>query len=397
MSVSALFLAPTKSLYAEAVVKYTLFLTLRCNLACDYCYVRKAKAFMPLEVADLAVKFALSHTPQSEDVEIGFFGGEPLLAFPLLKEITSRIESHPQYDPKRVKLSITTNGTLVTAEILDFFGRHRIAMCISCDGPPAIQDRHRHFADGAGSSRRVEEAIRMSLAAQGRVVINAVFGPGTLSAMPETLEYFSSLGVRQVHFSPDFSAKWTENDAQKVPDVYQALADRYMKYYREGRPHFISLLDNKITVMLRGGYQKTEKCRMGEGEFAFSPTGQIYACERLAGVDAENHVVGTVNGLVQIGALPNHFAPGAAANESCLQCSVRDYCVHWCGCSNYFMSGYYNRVSPFLCMSERTALRLATRIFQTLETELGPIFLHHLGKQDVRWASDPASCLAHPV
>lgn len=351
---------------------------------------------MPLEIADRAIDFAFSHTPPEEDIEIGFFGGEPLLAFPLLFEITHRIKSRPHFNPERVKFSITTNGTLLTPAIAAFLYQHRVGVTISCDGPPSLHDRFRHTADGRGTSQRVEEAIRMVLAVQGRVTVNAVYGPETLTSMPETLEYLSSLGVRQLHFNPDFSAKWSEADIAKIPEAYGALAQQYIQYYREGRPHFISLIDNKITVMLRGGYQSTEKCRMGEGEFAFTPSGQVYPCERLASADGEKHVIGNVTNLVQIGALKNHFAQGAATNESCLRCSVKDYCIHWCGCSNYFMSGYYNRVSPFLCTSEQTALRLASEVFQALEPEFGAVFLKHLGKESAQCSSD-LGCHSSPA
>lgn len=377
-------------------MRYTLFLTQRCNLACDYCYVRKTPSVMPMEVASRAIEFAFSHTPLDEDIEIGFFGGEPLLEFPLLQELTRRIEAHSQFDAARVKFSITTNGTLMTAAIVSFLDLHGIAITISCDGPPAIQDRFRHSADGTGSSRRVEEAIRLILAARGRVTINAVYGPETLPSMPEMLAYLSALGVRQVHFNPNFSAKWGQQDVDRVPEIYATLAHQYIRYYREGRPHFISLIDNKITVMLRGGYQRTEKCRMGEGEFAFMPSGQVYPCERLAGEAPDIHVIGKVTNLVQIGSLQNHFASGTPANEPCLQCSLKEYCVHWCGCSNYFMTGYYDRVSPFLCVSEKTALRLATEVFQTLESEFGSVFMKHMGKEGARCISDPV-CLALPA
>jgi uncharacterized protein len=360
-------------------MKYTLFLTRRCNLACHYCYVGKVADRMSPQVAGRVINFAFENTPASEDIEIDFFGGEPLLEFPLLKEITFNLEADPRYDPRRVKVGLATNGTLLTLEMLEFFKRHCIGMTISCDGPPPIQDSHRPLADGSGSSRLVEQSILSAVSVLGRVPLNAVFGPDTVEHLARTVEYFSSLGVRQIFLNPDFSARWTEKDVEKVPQSYRAVADAYMQYYREGRPHFISLLDHKITIMLRRGHQPLDKCRMGKGEFAFTPPGDVYPCERLAASDPHSHVVGKVGDFVNIGPLRDHFAPGPPVNVSCLACGIREYCVHWCGCSNYFMTGYYNRVSPFLCMSEQTSLRLAAEIFQTLELELGPTFVRHFG------------------
>jgi uncharacterized protein len=364
-------------------MKYTLFLTQRCNLACDYCYVGRTSASMTLEVAKGIVDFALRNTPRSEDVDLGFFGGEPLLEFRLLEAITSYVESRPGHDPHRVKLSVVTNGTLLTEEIALFMRRHRVAMTVSCDGPPAVHDRSRHRLGGGKSSALVEKGIRTALAVLERVPVNAVYRPDTLESLPAVVDYLSALGVRQIYLNPDFSAAWTEEAVARVPEVYQAVADRYLRFYREGRPHFISLIDSKITVMLRGGYQPLERCRMGTGEFAFDPSGRVFPCERLVSKAPDEHAIGAANDLVQVGPLRDHLAPGPPINGSCAACGVRDYCVNWCGCSNYFMTGFYNRVSPFLCTSERTLLQLAASIFGTLESELGPTFADHLGGKGV--------------
>src|ERR1017187_1146382 len=117
-------------------MKYTLFLTHRCNLACDYCYVSKSSDCMSLSVAQRVIDFAFQNTPPADDIEIGFFGGEPLLEFPLLRDVTRIVRSHPSFDPCRVNLSLTTNGTLLTPEIVEFLGEHEVLTTISCDGRP---------------------------------------------------------------------------------------------------------------------------------------------------------------------------------------------------------------------------------------------------------------------
>ena len=360
-------------------MKYTLFLTHSCNLACEYCYVGKAQARMSVEDARKAIDFAFANTPNDEEINIGFFGGEPLLEVSLLTELTAMIESHPRYESARVKLGLVTNGTLVTREILRFIADHRIALTISCDGPPDIHDRYRRDVNGNPTSSVVEESIRLALEMLGSVSVNAVYGPSTVSDLPRTVDYFSSLGVRHIYLNPDFSAKWTPLSVAEIPEAYRQVAEKYMEYYREGRPHYISPLDGKITVILRGGYQPLERCRMGKGEFAFSASGRVYPCERLVSADPDEHEIGTLKGGVQIGPLRKHYAQGSCINEPCTTCGLRDYCATWCGCSNYFMTGYYNRVSPFLCVSEKTWIRLSLLVIKTLESELGPTFIEHVG------------------
>jgi uncharacterized protein len=206
-----------------------------------------------------------------------------------------------------------------------------------------------------------------------------VYRPETIKCLPQTIRYFSSLGIRQINLNPDFSVSWAAEDIETVPVIYGEVGELYKSYYREGRPHYISLIDSKITVLLRGGYQPLEKCRMGTGEFAFTPSGHVFPCERLVGGDPETHAIGKTNRLVTLGPVRDHLASGAPINTPCLSCGLKEYCVNWCGCSNYFMTGSYNRVSPFLCASERSSIELAFQIFTQLESELGPTFTDHLG------------------
>ena len=359
-------------------MKYTLLVTQRCNLECDYCYIGKGPSRMSVDVATRVVDFAFRRTPQSEKIEIGFFGGEPLLELPLIEEIACLVRSQPGYTPERVGLTVVTNGTPVTVRALDLLCRHDIALGISCDGPPDLQDRHRRFRDGRGTGARVEAAIRQALERFPAVMVNAVYGPDTVRELPRSVEYFARLGVRQIYLSPDFSANWSRHDLDALDAVYAAVGERYAAYYQEGVPRFVSLIDSKIAVLLRQGYHPLERCRMGRGEYAFTPAGDIYPCERLVGSGGEEHRIGNVFEGFQVERMLCHVAPDGPVNRECLTCGLRKYCMNSCGCSNYFGSGYYNRVSPFGCASEKASIRAALEVFKTLESS-GVAFYDHMG------------------
>lgn len=367
--------------------RYTLCTTLRCNLACDYCYVTKCNQTMTLDTGRRSVDFIFRHATPGNNIEIGFFGGEPLLEFEVLKDITAIIEDHPAYDPARVRFAITTNGTIFSDAIGAFLHEHEFKTCISCDGPPHVQDLFRHTSVGRSTAETVERTLIDAQRAIPLVLVNAVYRPQTLQYLPEALDYFSGLGLRRIFFNPDYSAPWTRLEAEELPAIYRSLADRYVNWYLAQDPHFVSLLDAKITVLIRRGYHPLERCQMGTGELTITPDGGLYPCERLIGSGGPGpHRIGTVAEGIDLSRLAGRCSPGGALNSECSACSMKDYCMNWCGCSNVFMTGYYNRVGPFLCASERAAIQVALEVFTTLERRLGPVFLHHLAGEP-QWNS----------
>ncbi len=360
-------------------MKYIFCITQKCNLKCGYCYIGKKNISMSLDVAEKIIDFIFTRTPPQEMLDIGFFGGEPLLEFELIRSITSMIKSHRHYDAERVVLSVVTNGTVFSEEIAEFIDAEGIDFCISCDGPPSAQDRFRRFRNGGKTSAIVEDTIRKAVNIFPTVMVNAVYTPDTLSLLARTVDYFRSLGLRRLFLSPDFSAVWSAEDIEILEREYACIAEKYIASHLQGDPYFINIIDNKITVFLRGGYQASERCRMGTGELAFAPTGNIYGCERLIGDDnGSPHCLGNIAVGTDVNLSKCHSKSGGEFNVECLECGIKDYCMNWCGCSNYFSSGYYNRVGTFLCASERAAVKTAYDVFQKLEKEPGNHFVEHL-------------------
>jgi uncharacterized protein len=360
-------------------LKYTLCVTQRCNLNCAYCYVRKTTATMDIATASRILDFIFQHAPASRTIEIGFFGGEPLLEFDLIKNIASLISNHPAYSQDRVSLTLTSNGTVFSDTIARFLREYKVKFCVSCDGPPPVQNLFRRDTEGHGSAARVERTLRSAVLDLPAVLVNAVYHPQTFRYLPETVEYLSGLGLRQIYLNPDFSAAWTRSEADELAAVYRAIGQGYVRWYLDEDPHFISLIDSKIAVLLRGGYHPLERCQMGKGEMAFTPDGGIYPCERLIGDGIDpRHRIGHIDEGIDLSRLSCRLGPREELNPECLSCGLKNCCMNWCACSNAFMTGYYNRVGPLLCASEKAAITTACDVFAVLEKKLGPQFLHHL-------------------
>jgi uncharacterized protein len=367
------------------MARFTLLLTQRCNLHCGYCYIEKRQASMSTQVAARIIDFIFARTSRSETIDIGFFGGEPLLELALLRTVTGLIKSHPSYPNHCVVLSVTTNGTLFSDEIAEFLNAEGIQVCISCDGPPAVQNRFRTFPDGQPSSAIVEQTLRLAARRLPAVRVNAVLRPETFLALPQIVSYFADLGVDQIYLNPDFSAPWSDADLAELGDVYARVGELYKQWHEAGTPRFISLIDSKIAIILGGGYRPEDRCRMGTAQLAFSPDGHLFPCERLVGDGGmSRHCIGTIDaGIEGCEKCRTGFAT-LSTDPQCQTCGLRDYCMRWCGCSNYMASGRYDRVSRFLCASEQAAIRVAFSVFATLSESLGTQFLQNL----VAWQHD---------
>jgi uncharacterized protein len=360
-------------------VKYTLCVTQQCNLACSYCYVGKRQAQMSIPIASSIIDFAIQNTPPSEKIYFGIFGGEPLLEFNRVKEIVRMIELHPQYNRSQVKIEMVTNGTIFSSEIAEFLREHSINLCISCDGPAGVHDVFRKTPKGDSSFPKVESTILRALKSLSVVMVNAVYHPKTFRELPKVVEYFITLGFSTIHLNPDFSASWSDNEIAVLPQIYDEIADIFINQHLNGKVIFIDFINFKIAAIVRGGYREHERCRMGKGEFAFTPEGDVYPCERLIGRGREDgHCIGNIATGIELESMACHRMSGAEVNSECLSCSLKKYCMNWCGCSNFMASGYYNRVSPFTCASERGAIKAAYKAFTTLEEKLGPTFYDHL-------------------
>ena len=361
-------------------MKYTICVTQQCNLACAYCYVGKNARTMTRDTSAAVIDFAFSHTPPDARVEFGFFGGEPLLAFDRVREMTAMIERHPDYSPQRVEMTVVSNGTLFDDAIADFLLEHGIGLGISCDGPPDVQNRFRRTAEGHGVAGVVEGTLTEVVRRMPLPMVNAVYRPETLDALPRTVRYFSELGLRRIYLNPDFTAPWTAEDAARLPSLFREIGGFYVAAYDRGDTHFISMLDAKMGVILRGGYAPGERCSMGREEFAFSASGHIYPCERLLG-DGEGggHCIGHVESGLTPSTMGCHSNTAADTSDSCMHCGIRAYCMNWCGCSNFMSTGSYNSPGAFLCASERAAVTEAARVIDMLkESEGGPHLLAHL-------------------
>jgi uncharacterized protein len=354
-------------------------ITQNCNLACQYCFITKSKFTIDIPTAKKAVDFIFAHSSVNEKVDIGFFGGEPLLEFERLKDITCMIENHPEFLNRIIEIQVTTNGTIFSNEIADFLTEHNIGLGISYDGIPMVQDTSRRFKDGGPSAKIVERNLQKAIECFQNIMVNAVFTPSTYKYLPLSIEYLYALGIRRIFINPDFSGNWQTTDIASLQEVYNTIAMTYVHWHEINEPAFISLIDGKMMVIMNDGYNINERCQMGKKEFAIAPNGNIFPCERLVGDSRSNeHCIGNVDIGVDYRKFCSNKNFAKPAPSSCTSCTLKKYCMNWCGCSNYFSTGNYNMPGPFICASEKASISAAFLAFQQLESLYGASLIERM-------------------
>jgi uncharacterized protein len=361
-------------------MKLTLSLTHRCNLACRYCYAgHSAKPDMSMETARQAIDTALRLLQPGKRLELALFGGEPLLRFDLVQAITQYAATRADTEDAPLRIGLTTNATLISPSVLDFTEAQGINLCISLDGPQDIHDRNRCLANGQGSFAEVRRGLDLALARSGRVQVNAVFGPETLAELPRTFAFLTGLGVRAIHFSPDINTTWPSDTFERFPEVYMEAARHYIDCYRRGIEVAVNLFDSKALLFIKGGYAPSDRCAMGDGEWAVAPSGNLYPCERFIGEDDD--------ATFRIGNIHTGFDPARRCavragrgnhRAECLACPHTDYCMSWCGCTNHFLSGRSDIPAAVLCAMERAAIGAARHVFEVLVDDDNERFVDHM-------------------
>lgn len=333
---------------------------------------------MSFNTAKKIINFAKTITPLDQVINIGFFGGEPLLCYDLIKKIIDFSQKGTQIE--RVFLfSITTNGTLLGEHELEYFKSQKVDLCISIDGPARIHDLNRSYKNGRGSFNRVLQNLRLALDIQGFVQVNAVYCPKTFLFLPTTISFFKKLGISSIHLNPDICATWKESDISKLGQSYMKVANEYIQSYENGNEIAINIIDSKIILLLKGGYGTDDVCGMAETEWAFAPSGNIYPCERFIGEDNDpTFCLGNIHTGLNQNNICSILKHRGNKEKRCQSCKIQSYCMNWCGCTNYYTSGYTDTTGKLQCESEKALMKAAKHVLITLKDN--DLFLDHFLK-----------------
>jgi uncharacterized protein len=398
-----------------------LLLTTSCNLACRYCYEDREEGCasagdgrggpgaaagggtpreMSLESLRNAIAFLLEHdgpggggpsaaagkdAPGSvaaaagagRKVSVTFFGGEPLLRFPLIRSAVGEARRMATERGKEISFSITTNGTLLTRETAGFLKENGISVCLSIDGPREIHDRNRPYASGRGSYEDVSRGIELLMENRNGfpVAARVTLGRGAVDVR-KTFDHLRGLGFDEVGFAPASAAEGspsalTEEELCAVMEGFRDLADVYMDDVRERRvPAFSNM--SQILALIHRGDPMPYPCGAGIGMLAVDPSGTFYPCHRLCGVG--DSFGGTEAGISE--AARSRFLDGARRRRetACDACWAKNFCSGGCYHDAYLRQGNLFAPSLHYCRWIKELFLLGLQTYVRIQNET-PTFL----------------------
>ncbi|MFW9896557.1 MAG: radical SAM protein [Candidatus Thorarchaeota archaeon] len=355
-------------------------MTHNCNLSCKYCYSgRKFEDCMSFETAQKIVEFAIKITPPKQIINFGFFGGEPLLCFDLIQKIITFIRQKEEKTQNSVSLNIVTNGTLLNKSILNFIKRENINLCLSIDGPEKVHNLNRLYKDGRGSYEDTFQSLKLVLNNLNRFQVNAVYSPNTIDSLVDVVSFFDQQEVNAIHLNPNILTSWEGDIYLKLRSKFMELATYYIHCYRENREMAINLIDSKLLLLIKKGYEEKDRCCLGEEEWAFAPSGNIYPCERFIGEDDnEKFCLGNIHSGFNQKCICKVLKNRGNHDKKCMNCNLQRYCMNWCGCTNYYTTGKSDLVSTFICENEKAIIDAAKYVLVNLKDN--DIFINHLMK-----------------
>ena len=353
-------------------MQYTLHLTERCNFVCKYCRLKQCDKDMSRGTAFAAADLALSDG--TKNVGIGFYGGEPLLCKELIYDVVEYIASQIADTDRKVSFKLTTNGSLLDNEFLNFAVQNRIFISLSLDGNEQSHNVNRRDRNGNGTYEKTADTVVKLLTYSPLTPVMMTIAPNTAGFLDESVRHIFSLGVRNLICSPDYSAAWSEADLETLRKQYQKLAEYYLEAMREEKRIFFSPFESKINSHIKSREYCRERCKLGYDQISIGTDGTLYPCMQFVGDDT--YQIGHVSNGIDQNRRKEIFKQSRTEQEECDKCAIKDRCLHTCACINKYSTGNLAEPSPVLCAHERMLIPIADSIAVKLYKKRNGLFIH---------------------
>ena len=342
-----------------------------CNLNCSYCFASQGKyhgerAMMSFEVGKRALDFLIENSGTRKNLEVDFFGGEPLMNFQVVKDLVAYARSIEQEKGKRFRFTLTTNGVLVDDEVIQWANKECSNVVLSLDGRKEIHDRFRVDYAGNGSWEKIVPKFQKFVQARGGkdYYVRGTFthnNPDFLKDIQQMLDLgFTELSMEPVVCAAGDPSALTEEDLPIVMEQYEKLAELMLERDRGGRPftfyHYM--------IDLTGGpciYKRISGCGSGTEYMAVTPWGDLYPCHQFVG--EERFRLGNIwDGVTNTEVQGEFAACNVYAHPECRDCWARLYCSGGCAANAYHATGSVTGVYEYGCKLFRKRMECAIMV-----------------------------------
>ena len=349
-----------------------------CNLNCSYCFASQGKyhgdrALMSFEVGKRALDFLVERSGSRHNLEVDFFGGEPLMNFDVVKQLVAYARSIEKEKDKHFRFTLTTNGVLIDDDVIDFVNHEMSNVVLSLDGRKEVHDRYRVDYAGNGSWEKIVPKFQKLVAARDgkNYYMRGTFthaNPDFLEDIKTMLDLgFSELSMEPVVAAAGDPAALTESDKAVVMEQYEKLAELMLQRDKDGKPftfyHYM--------IDLKGGpciYKRISGCGSGTEYMAVTPWGDLYPCHQFVG--EEKFKLGDIWNGVSNHAIQEEFAScNVYARQECRDCWARLYCSGGCAANAYHATGSVRGVYQQGCDLFRKRIECAVMV--AVARELG--------------------------
>ena len=329
-----------------------------CNLNCEYCFASQGKyhgerALMSFEVGKRALDFLIENSGTRHNLEVDFFGGEPLMNWDVVKQLVAYAREQEKIHNKNFRFTLTTNGMLIDDDVIEFSNKEMSNVVLSLDGRKEVHDRLRKDYTGNGSYDIIVPKFKEFVERRGNksYYMRGTFTHANTDFTNDIFHMadmgFTELSMEPVVCAPSDASALTEADLPVLFEQYEILAKEMIKRKREGRPFtfYHYMLDLKHGPCI---YKRISGCGSGTEYVAVTPTGDIYPCHQFVG-DAK-YLLGNIYDGISNTEVQNEFKLcNAYARKECEDCWAKLYCSGGCAANSYHATGKITGIYEYGC------------------------------------------------